>query len=61
MATELKIPKRSDLDKASCWSTEDIFPSDAAWAEEFEACQSLPAQAAAFQGRLGEYAQTLLD
>ena len=61
MATELKIPKRSDLDKASCWSTEDIFPSDAAWAEEFEACQSLPAQAAAFQGRLGESAQTLLD
>ncbi len=61
MATEMKIPKRSELDKASCWSTEDIFPSDAAWAKEFEACQSLPEEVSAYKGRLAESAQTLLD
>jgi len=55
------IPKRSELDKSSCWSVEDLFPSDAAWEEEFQSCQSLPEQAAAWRGRLGESAQTLYD
>ena len=61
MATETKIPKRNELDRGSCWSTEDIFPSDEAWTKEFEACQGLPAEVAAYKGRLGESAQTLLD
>ena len=61
MATETKIPKRSELDSASCWSTTDIFPSDEAWTKEFEACQGLPEQIAAYKGRLGERAQTLLE
>ena len=61
MATEVRIPKRSELDSRFCWSTEDIFPSDEAWTRELEACQGLPAEIAAYAGRLGESAQTLLD
>ena len=61
MATETRIPKRSELDSASCWSVSDLFPSDEAWSKEFEACQELPGQLAAYQGRLGQSAQTLLE
>ena len=61
MATEMKIPKRSEVDSASCWCVTDIFPSDEAWSQAFEACQSLPKEAAAYQGRLGGSAQTLLE
>ena len=61
MAKNMKIPKRNELDPAACWSTEDLYPSDEAWTAEFEACQGLPAEMAAYQGRLGESAQTLYD
>ena len=53
--------RRDQQDPTSCWSITDIFPSDSAWAEEFDACQALPGQLAAFQGRLGQFAQNLLD
>ena len=59
--TAKKIPARSDLDRESCWSVEDIFPSDQAWEEAFAACQSLPEEAAAWRGRLAESARTLYD
>lgn len=55
------ILKRSQQDPAACWSVTDIFPSDEAWAAEFEACQDLPDRLAAYQGRLGESARTLFD
>ena len=43
------------------WSTEDLFPSDEAWFAAFEEAKSMPEQIAAFQGRLGESAGTLLS
>jgi len=58
---EKRIPLRSELDPACCWSVTDLFPSDDAWNDEFNACQAIPAQIAAFKGRLGESAQTLFD
>ncbi|MDE6880057.1 MAG: oligoendopeptidase F, partial [Oscillospiraceae bacterium] len=61
MATEMKIPKRSEVDSASCWCVTDIFPSDEAWSQAFEACQNLPKEAASYQGRLGGSAQALLE
>ena len=61
MANDMKIRKRSEMDPALCWNTADLFASDEAWTAELEACQDLPAQAAAFQGKLGESAQTLYD
>ena len=40
MADE-RIPKRSEVKKENTWATEDIFPSDQAWAEEYEALKTL--------------------
>lgn len=57
---EHRIPKRSEVQKENTWATEDIFPSDAAWSTEYEALKSLPAQVAAFQGKLGDSAASLL-
>ena len=57
---ENRIPNRNELDKSVCWAVEDIFPSDEAWEQELEACKNLPAEAAAYEGRLGESGETLL-
>jgi len=59
MAKDMKILKRSEMDPAFCWNTTDLFLNDAAWNAEFEACQSLPGEVSAYQGRLGESGQTL--
>ena len=56
-----QIPKRSELDRSVCWSVEDIFPTEEAWAEALDACKDLPEEIASYQGRLGESAQTLLN
>ena len=59
---ELKeIPVRSAQDPQHCWAVEDIFPTEAAWQQELEACRTLPETMAAYQGRLGESAETLLQ
>ena len=59
MASTLTIKKRSGQNPADCWSVEDLFPSDGAWEEAFAACQRLPEELAAYQGRLAESAQVL--
>lgn len=55
------IPLRSELDPKTCWAVEDIYPSDEAWSQVLEACQGYPAELAAYKGRLGESAETLLN
>ena len=57
---EERIPKRSEVKKENTWATEDIFPSDQAWADEYEALKALPSQAAALKGTLGKSADGLL-
>ena len=57
---EKRIPKRSEVKKENTWATEDIFPSDQAWMDEYTALQGIPAKAAAFQGTLGRSAKDLL-
>ncbi len=53
--------KRSQVAEENTWNLSDIFESDEAWAKENEAIKTLAPQFAAYQGRLGESAQTLLD
>ena len=60
MEMETRIKKRSEQDPASCWSVEDLFAGVEAWEAEFAACQGLPEELAAYRGRLGESAGTLL-
>ena len=52
--------KRSDVPEEFTWRLEDMYPTDTAWAEENEAVRGLAEKIAAFAGRLGESADTLL-
>jgi len=61
MTLEKRIPTRNELDRSTCWAVEDVFPSDEAWEQELTACADLPAKLAAYQGRLGESGQALLE
>lgn len=56
-----RIPLRSEIPEAATWNLKDIFPSDEAWMEEFEALNTLPAQIASYAGKLGESAEKLLE
>lgn len=56
-----RIPTRKELDPATCWAVEDLYPSDEAWEQDFTACKSLPQELSAFEGRLSESGQTLLS
>ena len=55
-----KIPERSQVPEEFTWNLKDMFPSDEAWFQENEALKALPAEIAAFQGHLGDDAETLL-
>ncbi len=55
------IPIRTEQDAAHCWAITDIYPSDAAWEQELEACGSLPGEIGGYAGSLGKSAQTLLQ
>lgn len=57
---ENRIPKRSEISEEFTWDLRDLFPNDEAWRTEYEALTQMPAQLAAFSGRLGESAETLL-
>lgn len=56
----MSIPKRSEIPVEFTWDVSAIFPSEADWEEGLKKLNEYPAQIAAFQGRLGESAQTLL-
>lgn len=53
--------KRSEVPEELTWNLKDMFESDEAWMAEYESLKEMPAQIAAFQGRLGESAETLLE
>ena len=55
------IPERKDLNTEETWAIEDLFPTDEAWKEAFEQAKAYPERLSAFQGKLGESAETLLD
>ncbi len=53
------IPVRSEQKAENCWAVTDIYPNDAAWERDLEACQSLPQEIASYEGKLGSSAQVL--
>ncbi|MBQ6798344.1 MAG: oligoendopeptidase F [Oscillospiraceae bacterium] len=59
MAT--KIPERSEIRECDKWAITDIYPTDEAWLKDYETAEKLVAEAASFQGRLGENADDLLN
>lgn len=54
------LPTRSQVDPANTWAITDLYPSDQAWREACENVRSLVRDLAAYRGRLGESAATLL-
>ena len=54
------IRKRSEVAAEFTWDLTDIFPSDEAWRAEYEALKPYAETVAAYRGRLGESAETLL-
>ena len=59
--SEERIPKRSEVAKENTWAIEDIFSTDEAWEKALEDFKKLPEKVAAYKGRLGENADTLLE
>ena len=55
------IPKREEIPEEYTWNLADMYADDAAWSAEYEALKALPERIAAYAGRLGESAQTLLE
>ena len=54
------IRKRSEVAAEFTWDLTDIFPSDEVWRAEYEALKPYTEAVAAYQGHLGESAETLL-
>ncbi|WP_255688589.1 oligoendopeptidase F [Pontibacillus sp. HN14] len=59
MAKEL--PKRDEIPEERTWRLEDIFSTDEAWNEEFEAVKQLTPKIKEYKGKLHESADTLYD
>lgn len=55
------IPERKDLPVEDTWALEDLFATDEAYNAAFEGAKALPEQVAAYEGKLGESAETLLS
>ena len=58
---EERILKRSEVPEEYTWNLKDMFESDEAWLEEYEALKVYPAEVAKLQGTLGESAANLLE
>ena len=59
MAKDMKILKRSEMDPRFCWNTADLYADDQTWNAALEAAKALPEEISAYQGKLGESADTL--
>ena len=55
------LPTRDQVPEEFTWNLKDMFESDEAWLREYEALKAFPEKIAAYRGRLGESAETLLD
>ena len=61
MADTKKIRERSEIPEQYTWATTDLFPSDEAWQQAYDAVQAKIPALAAYAGRLSESAATLLE
>ena len=55
------LRKRSEVPAEDTWDLRDLFPTDAAWQAENDALRASLPQFAAYQGKLGQDADTLLS
>ncbi|SFC60990.1 oligoendopeptidase F [Butyrivibrio sp. YAB3001] len=56
-----KLPKRDEVAKELTWRLEDIYDDESKWEAELSKVNEIADKMAAFQGKLSESAQTLLD
>ncbi|MCD5324677.1 oligoendopeptidase F [Pontibacillus sp. HN14] len=56
-----ELPKRDEIPEERTWRLEDIFSTDEAWNEEFEAVKQLTPKIKEYKGKLHESADTLYD
>lgn len=61
MTAERKIPERSQIPVEETWNLADIYSSDEAWREDFDATRALARKLPGYAGRLGESAKTLYE
>lgn len=59
--TVKSLPKRSEIPVEETWRLEDIFPTDEAWEQEFQAVKGMIPKLSDYQGRLGESADVLYE
>lgn len=60
MSTEKRIRERAEIPEKDTWAIEDLYPTAEAWDADHELLKEKIREAAAFEGRLGESADTLL-
>jgi len=61
MTTATALPKRNELPTELTWNLASIYPTNEAWEADFARVAAMAPGVAAFAGRLGESAATLLD
>lgn len=61
MAETKKIPERGEIAQEDKWAIHDLYASDEAWEQEYEAVKKLIEKAPTYAGRLGESAAVLLE
>ncbi|WP_027408916.1 oligoendopeptidase F [Anoxybacillus tepidamans] len=59
--TAKSLPKRDEIPVEDTWRLEDIFPTDEAWEQEFQAVKQMIPKLSGYQGRLGESADVLYE
>lgn len=59
--SEKRIPQREEVDAASKWSIEDIYPTDAAWEEDFAKLRGYGEKLASFKGEISASSGKLLE
>jgi oligoendopeptidase F len=59
--TKKNLPPRNEVPIEETWNLESIFPNTKAWQEAVEEVEARLPELAAYQGRLGESAQILLE
>ncbi len=61
MSEVKKIPARSEIAEADTWAIHDLYPTDEAWEQDFQALKQLGAKAPGYAGRLRHSAGELLE
>ncbi len=56
-----RIPKRADVPAEHKWRLEDIYPTDAAWEQDFLKLKELPEKITGYKGLLSTDAEKLLE